>query len=102
MQELMLLKAKNNENTPNIKNSDSGLTEAEKKALKKQTDQFESLLIKTLLDTAMKDSNELFGKDPGDKIYQSMYRDEISKISGGSFGLSQMLFEHLQNQNSHK
>jgi len=64
--------------------------------LREQTDNFESVLIKTLLDTSMKDSNDFFGKDPGDKIYQSMYRQELSKASAGSFGFSQMLFDFLK------
>lgn len=66
-----------------------------KVALKKQTDQFEAIILKQLLDTSMKDENTLFGKDPGDKIYNSMYRDEISKVGAGSMGISQMLFDFL-------
>ena len=64
--------------------------------LRQQTDAFESVLIKTLLDTSMKDSNDFFGKDAGDKIYQSMYRQELSNASSGSFGFSQMLFDFLK------
>ncbi len=67
----------------------------DKVALKKQTDQFEAIILKQLLDTSMKDENTLFGKDPGDKIYNSMYRDEISKVGAGSMGISQMLFDYL-------
>ena len=76
----------------NIPNIDDGL---DKEALKKQTDQFEAIILKQLLDTSMKDENTLFGKDPGDKIYNSMYRDEISKIGAGNMGISQMLFDYL-------
>jgi len=71
---------------------DGGL---DKVALKKQTDQFEAIILKQLLDTSMKDENTLFGKDPGDKIYNSMYRDEISKVGAGNMGISQMLFDYL-------
>ena len=67
----------------------------DKTALKQQTDQFEAIILKQLLDTSMKDENTLFGKDPGDKIYNSMYRDEISKVGAGSMGISQMLFDYL-------
>lgn len=67
----------------------------DKLALKKQTDQFEAIILKQLLDTSMKDENTLFGKDPGDKIYNSMYRDEISKVGAGNMGISQMLFDFL-------
>ena len=98
MQNLAVIKAKQSQEA--LKSvSNENFDPKEAKAVKEKTDQFEALLIKQLLDTAMKDSNQLFGEDPGDKIYQSMYRDEISKASGGSFGLSQMLFEHLQQNN---
>ena len=73
----------------------------DKVALREKTDQFEAIIIKMLLDNAMKDDNDIFSSenDPGDKIYKSMYRDELSKASAGSFGFSQMLFENLtQNQ----
>ncbi len=64
--------------------------------LKEKTDEFESLIIKTLLDVSMKDSNELFGKDAGDKIYQSMFREQISKSAAGGFGISEILFNFLK------
>lgn len=76
----------------NIPKIDGGL---DKVALKQQTDQFEAIILKQLLDTSMKDENTLFGKDPGDKIYNSMYRDEISKVGAGNMGISQMLFDYL-------
>lgn len=75
---------------------------AEDKALRKQTDAFEAVIIKMLMDNSMKDDNDLFAsqKDPGDKIYKSMYRDELSKASAGSFGFSQMLYDYLSRKNS--
>lgn len=67
--------------------------------LKEKTDQFEAVILKMLLDNAMKDEKNLFsGDDPGDKIYKSMYRDELSRASAGGFGFSQMLFEYLSEQ----
>lgn len=70
---------------------------AEDKALKKQTDAFEAIIVKMLMDNAMKDEKNIFSSenDPGDKIYKSMYRDELSKASAGSFGFSQMLYDYL-------
>jgi peptidoglycan hydrolase FlgJ len=66
-------------------------------ALREKTDQFEAIIVKMMLDEAMKDEKNLFSStnDPGDKIYKSMYRDELSKASAGSFGFSQMLFDSL-------
>ena len=68
--------------------------------IREKTDQFEAIIIKMMLDNAMKDDEDgLFGsKDPGDKIYKSMYRDELSKASAGSFGFSQLLFDYLTEQ----
>ena len=70
---------------------------ADKKALKEQTDAFEAIIIKMLLENALKDEQDIFSskKDPGDRIYKSMYKEELSKASAGSFGFSQMLFEYL-------
>jgi len=70
---------------------------AEDAELRKQTDAFESVILKMLMDNAMKDEKNLFSdqKDPGDKIYKSMYRDELSKASAGGFGFSQMLYDYL-------
>jgi len=75
---------------------------AQDKALRKQTDAFEAVIIKMMMDNAMKDDKNLFSSqnDPGDKIYKSMYRDELSKASAGSFGFSQMLYDYLSQKNS--
>jgi len=74
----------------------------EDKALREQTDAFEAVIVKMLMDNAMKDEKNLFSSqnDPGDKIYKSMYRDELSKASSGSFGFSQMLYDYLSQKNS--
>ena len=71
--------------------------EVTNKELKEQTDAFEAIIVKMLMDNAMKDQKDLFSaqKDPGDRIYKSMYREELSKASAGSFGFSQMLYDYL-------
>ena len=86
--------AASNQNIPTI---DKELDEVE---LKKRTDSFEAIIIKMMLDNAMQDEKNLFSEqqDPGDKIYKSMYRDELSKASAGGFGFSEMLFNHLKEQ----
>ena len=70
---------------------------ADDSKLREQTDAFESIIIKMVMDNAMKDEKNLFSQenDPGDKIYKSMYRDELAKASSGGFGFSQMLFDFL-------
>ncbi|AFV97004.1 MULTISPECIES: rod-binding protein [unclassified Sulfuricurvum] len=67
------------------------------KALREKTDQFEAIIVKMMLDEAMKEEKNLFSSvnDPGDKIFKSMYREELSNASAGGFGFSQMLYEHL-------
>ena len=70
------------------------------KKLKEQTDQFEAFLLKKVLDISLKSEHKLFGKDAGDKIYQSMYNDTFSQALSGDIGFSQMLFDFLKEQNS--
>jgi len=73
---------------------------AENKELRKQTDSFEAVFIKMMMDEASKNEKNLFTEqnDPGTKIYKSMYRDELSKESAGSFGFSQMLYDYLSRE----
>jgi len=68
-----------------------------KDKLKEQTDAFEAVIVKMLLDNSLKDEKNLFSSqnNPGEKIYKSMYREELSKASSGSFGFSQMLYDYL-------
>ncbi len=69
----------------------------ENKELREQTDAFESVILKMMMDNAMKDEKNIFSQenDPGDKIYKSMYREELAKASAGGFGFSQMLYDYL-------
>ncbi|HIO91166.1 MAG TPA: rod-binding protein [Campylobacterales bacterium] len=66
--------------------------------LKESTDAFESFLIKKILDISLKRENSIFGKDVGDKIYNSMYNDTMSRSLSGGFGFSQLLFNFLKEQ----
>ncbi len=77
-------------------------TKVDDKALRKETNAFEAVIIKMLMDDAMKNEKSLFSSqnDPGDKIYKSMYRSELSKASAGSFGISQMLYNYLSKKSS--
>ena len=74
---------------------------AEDAQLREQTDAFEAVILKMLMDNAAKNEKNLFSQenDPGDKIYKSMYREELAKSSSGGFGFSQMLYEYLSQKN---
>ena len=65
------------------------------KALREQTDAFESFFVKMVLDIAIKTENPLFGKDAGDEIYGSMYRQTMSEALSGGCGLSDMSYDYL-------
>lgn len=65
------------------------------KALREQTDAFESFFVKMVLDIAIKTENPLFGKDAGDEIYGSMYRQTMSEALSGRFGFSDMIYDYL-------
>ena len=65
------------------------------KALREQTDAFESFFVKMVLDIAIKTENSLFGKDAGDEIYGSMYRQTMSEALSGGFGFRDMIYDYL-------
>ena len=65
------------------------------KALREQTDAFEIFFVKMVLDIAIKTENPLFGKDAGDEIYGSMYRQTMSEALSGGFGFSDMIYDYL-------
>lgn len=72
------------------------------KKLREQTDAFEALVLKTLLDTALKLENPLYPKEAGSDIYQSMYKDSLSEQLSGGFGYSELLFNFLKEQQAGK
>ncbi|BDY12009.1 rod-binding protein [Hydrogenimonas cancrithermarum] len=73
---------------------------SEKAVLKEQTDAFEAIVLKMLLDKAMQTDDHLLPKDPGRDIYRSMMNDERSKQLSGNFGYSELLFNYLVEKNS--
>ena len=64
--------------------------------LKEQTDKFEALFIKQLLDVSLNADNSMFPDVTGKEIYQSMYNDTMGKQFSGSFGFSKLLFDYLK------
>ena len=86
------------------KAQDSKLSQArlneikEDKALKEQTDQFESILLKFMLENAIKNEETLYPKQAGSDIYHSMYIEQLSQELSGGFGYSELLFNFLKEQ----
>ncbi len=70
----------------------------EDKALKEQTDAFEAILLKFMLDNALKLEDPLFPKEPGSDIYHSMYKETLAGQLSGGFGYSKALYDWLKEQ----
>lgn len=70
----------------------------DQKKLREQTDAFEAIILKMMLDKALDTKDTLLPEDPGRKIYRSMQNDEISKQLSGAFGYSELLFNYLVEQ----
>ena len=66
------------------------------KQLKQQTDNFEAVILKSFLDESLDMKNDLFPKSAGQNIYNSMYKDTLSKELSGGFGYSELLFNYLK------
>ncbi|MCR4941281.1 MAG: rod-binding protein [Campylobacter sp.] len=66
--------------------------------LREQTDAFESFMVKSFLDIALKESdkNTLFPKSAGSDIYKSMYNDTMSRALSGNLGFSDLLYNFLK------
>lgn len=68
--------------------------------LKEQTDAFEALILKQMLDISLKMDNALLPEEPGSKIYKSMFKETLSQELAGSFGYSELLFNYLKDRNN--
>jgi len=83
---------------PTISNSNK---ESDQK-LREQTDAFEAIILKMMLDKALDTKDTLLPEDPGRKIYKSMQNDEFSKELSGGFGYSELLYSYLTEHKSMK
>jgi len=89
-----------NQYQPSVPTISSSNTDEEK--LHEQTDAFEAIILKMMLDKALDTKDSLLPEDPGRKIYKSMQNDEISKQLSRSFGYSELLYKYLTEQKSMK
>lgn len=93
-----LANAKESSLVASLKNKANKSSNDSDAALKEQTDKFEALFIKTLLDASLNLDNPLYPKQPGSDIYNSMYKEQLSESLSGSFGYSELLFQYLKEQ----
>lgn len=68
--------------------------------LKEQTDAFEAIILKMILDQSIQAKDPLLPKDPGREIYRSMMNEERGRQLSGAFGYSELLFNYLVEKNS--
>ena len=64
--------------------------------LKTSCNDFESEILNFYLKNALNFKNKLFPGSAGEKIYKSMYQEELSKHLSGNFGYSKLLFDYLK------
>ena len=71
---------------------------AEDKTLRKVADDFETFFSQQLLDISLK-STKMAGGGTGSDIVKGMYTEAISKTTGGTLGISDILYKFLSENN---
>jgi len=71
---------------------------AEDKTLRKVSDDFETFFSQQLLDISLK-STKMAGGGTGSDIVKGMYTEAISKTTGGTLGISDILYKFLSENN---
>lgn len=67
-------------------------------SLRKVCDDFESFFTQQFLDVSLKNS-KLAGEETGSEIIKGLYTEALSKNSSGTFGISDMLYKFLSENN---
>lgn len=66
----------------------------EDKALRKVANDFETFFTQQLLDISLK-STSFAGEGAGSDIIKGMYTESLSKTTGGTLGISDILYRYL-------
>jgi len=66
--------------------------------LRKVCDDFESFFTQQFLDVSLKES-KLAGEGTGSEIIKGLYTEALSRNSSGTFGISDMLYKFLSENN---
>ncbi len=72
--------------------------EMEDKMLRKVSNDFESFFSQQLLDISLQ-SSSLAGEGSGSDIIKGMYTEALSKTTGGTLGISDLLYKYLSENN---
>lgn len=75
---------------------ESRIESKDTKALREQSNAFEALVLKHMLDFALNMEDSLYEKGAGSEIYNSMYKESIANALSGSFGYGDLLFNYLK------
>ncbi|NQY92628.1 MAG: hypothetical protein HRT43_00560 [Campylobacteraceae bacterium] len=67
-------------------------------ALRKVSDDFETFFTQQLLDISLK-STKMAGGGTGSDIVKGMYTEALSRTTGGSIGISDILYKFLSENN---
>jgi Rod binding domain-containing protein len=70
----------------------------EDKVLRKVSDDFETFFSQQLLDISLK-STKMAGGGTGSDIVKGMYTEALAKTTGGTFGISDILYKFLSESN---
>jgi flagellar protein FlgJ len=70
----------------------------EDKELRRVSDEFESFFLQQMMDVSLKNTN-VAGEGVGSDIVKGMYTEAMSKNSAGGFGISDMLYQFLSENN---
>lgn len=70
--------------------------------LREQSNAFEALILKNMLDYSLNMENPLYEKSPGNEIYNSMYKETLADQLSGAFGYGDLLFNYLKEQKDKK
>ena len=70
--------------------------------LKEQSNAFEALILKNMLDYSLNLEDSLYEKSPGSEIYSSMYKEAIANELSGAFGYGDLLYNYLVEQKTIK
>lgn len=76
----------------------NGSKKVEDKELRRVSDEFESFFLQQMLDVSLKNTN-VAGEGVGSDIVKGMYSEAVAKESAGSFGISDILYKFLSENN---